>query len=58
MTHVGTEIDESLTGPFDTITCAEQVIRAAPAIANNKIRFVRLMERILRSDPGLGFCLD
>ena len=57
MTHVGTEIDESLTGPFDTITCAEQVIRAA-AIANNKIRFVRRMERILRSDPGLGFCLD
>jgi hypothetical protein len=27
MMHVGTEIDESLTGPFDTITCAEQVIR-------------------------------
>jgi hypothetical protein len=27
MMHVGTEIDESLTGPCDTITCAEQVIR-------------------------------
>ena len=29
MMHVGTEIDESLTGPFDTITCAEQVIPLA-----------------------------
>ena len=57
MTHVGTEINEPLTGPFDTITCPGQVIRAA-AIANNKIRFVRLMERVLRSDSGLGFCLD
>ena len=27
MTHSGTEIDESLIGPFDAITCAEQVIR-------------------------------
>jgi hypothetical protein len=27
MTHSGTEIDESLIGQFDAITCAEQVIR-------------------------------
>lgn len=27
MTHSGTEIDESLAGQFDAITCAEQVVR-------------------------------
>jgi hypothetical protein len=29
MMHVGTEIDESVTGPFDIITGAEQVIPLA-----------------------------
>jgi len=29
MMHVGTEIDESVTGPFDIITSAEQVIPLA-----------------------------